>query len=45
MMLDRAVGRSWPPGKRSSKLVFIGRGLDASELCEELTGCVVESVP
>ncbi len=42
MVLDRAVGRPWPPGgQRTSKLVFIGRELDAGELRHGLNGCVV----
>ena len=37
-----AVGRPWPPGgQRTSKLVFIGRELDAGELRHGLNGCVV----
>ncbi len=43
MTVDSGLDRAWALGEsRESRLVFIGRNLDESELKEELTHCLVE---
>jgi G3E family GTPase len=44
MTVDSGLDRAWAPGEsRESRLVFIGRHLDESELREELTHCLVDA--
>ena len=44
MTVDSGLDRGWVAGEaRESRLVFIGRGLDAGELRDELTHCLVEA--
>jgi G3E family GTPase len=44
MTVDSGLDRAWLDGEsRSTRLVFIGRGLDAAELNEELTHCLAET--
>jgi G3E family GTPase len=43
MTVDSGLNRPWAQGEvRESRLVFIGRGLDAQELRSELTHCLVD---
>jgi len=43
MTVDSGLDRAWAPGESTaSRLVFIGRGLDADELREELTHCLAD---
>ena len=41
MVMDSAWGAPWDDGRRSSKLVFIGRNLDGAELDEKFQSCTV----
>jgi G3E family GTPase len=41
MLLEGALGRLWSGGKRSSRLVFIGRNLDRHALGEGFRGCLL----
>ena len=44
MSVDSGLDRAWAPGEaRQSRLVFIGRGLDAKALHEELTHCLADA--
>ena len=43
MTVDSGLDRAWAPGEaRDSRLVFIGRGLDADELRGELEQCLAD---
>jgi G3E family GTPase len=43
MTVDSGLNRPWAPDEaRESRLVFIGRGLDAAELRDELTHCLAD---
>jgi len=41
MVMDSAWGPAWGAAPRSSKLVFIGRNLDAAELEQAFAACTV----
>ena len=44
MSVDSGLDRAWAAGEaRQSRLVFIGRGLDAKALHEELTHCLADA--
>lgn len=44
MTVDSGLDRAWAAGEaRETRLVFIGRGLDAGELRAELTHCLVDA--
>ena len=45
MTVDSGLDRSWAEGEtRETRLVFIGRGLDADELRDELGHCLADAV-
>ena len=44
MTVDSGLDRAWVEGEsRTTRLVFIGRGLDAAELNDELTHCLADA--
>ena len=43
MVMDSAWGPAWGSAPRDSRLVFIGRGLDAAELEQAFLACTVRS--
>jgi len=44
MTVDSGLDRPWAEGEaRETRLVFIGRGLDAAELRSELTHCLADA--
>ena len=44
MTVDSGLDRAWLQGEsRSTRLVFIGRGLDADEINDELTHCLSDT--
>ena len=45
MTVDSGLDRAWAPGEaRESRLVFIGRGLDAAEIQSELKHCLADAL-
>jgi hypothetical protein len=45
MLLEGNYANAWPAGQRQSRLVFIGRNLDAAALRRGVDACAVQTVP